>query len=49
MHDIAFTEKAHSQEELVSISAYRLDIKPNVLSETFHDVSQVHTDVGAHK
>lgn len=42
MHDVAFPKKAHGVEKLVSICSDSTDIKTNIFTELFNDVSEIH-------
>lgn len=42
MHDIAFPEKAHGEEKLMSVRSDRTDIKTDIFTELFNNISEIH-------
>ena len=43
VHNVAFTQKTHSKEQLVSVRPHGADVESNIFAKTFHNISQIHT------
>jgi hypothetical protein len=42
MHNIALPEQRQSEEQLIRIRSYSSNVKPDVLSKSFDDFTEVH-------